>query len=439
MTIASQLHTEIQLINATLAAFAIDAGTRPGWTVVAGTSYIAYGLRTGRSQPIDAVERRLPELSERISAHRGRPTPSVCVAFPSPSKCPHPAPQLLDWRAATLRRSCYTMPAGRNYSAQPAADLLVRLDEQPHTLIAGTTGSGKSTLERMLLLSWPQHRPGRTFHRPRRHEKQRPGRPGRPAPRRPICRPRPRCRRRRAQCRGRTAPPHRAPDQQPQNSSSPSTNCASRPPARHRRPPLLHPLPRPLLGIHVIAATQHPKGRRHRQRRQGQLPAAPCRPGRRRPPGRSRRRPSRHRRRDGSRQRRLPRHQRPRHPAHSGILARRHRRRQPRAHHRRQMACTGAHRCTGHFPARTAAESRGRTGAHQCGRTGRIPPCRAANPRPRRPPPSANCAPRCHRSTPPSSPSTAANPATPTAGSPRPSPPRNPKPAPAKIIRIGAR
>ena len=41
MTITSQLHTEIHLINRTLAAFAIDAGTRPGWTVVAGTSYIA--------------------------------------------------------------------------------------------------------------------------------------------------------------------------------------------------------------------------------------------------------------------------------------------------------------------------------------------------------------------------------------------------------------
>ena len=75
MTIEAQLHTEIHLINQTLAAFAIDAGTRPGWTTVAGTSYIAYGLRTGRSQPIDAIERRLPELSERISAHRGRPTP----------------------------------------------------------------------------------------------------------------------------------------------------------------------------------------------------------------------------------------------------------------------------------------------------------------------------------------------------------------------------
>ena len=153
MTIASQLHTEIQLINATLAAFAIDAGTRPGWTVVAGTSYIAYGLRTGRSQPIDAVERRLPELSERISAQRGRPTPVRLRRLPLALEVPHPAPQPLDWRAATLRRSRYTMLAGRNYSAQPAADLLVRLDEQPHTLIAGTTGSGKSTLERMLLLS----------------------------------------------------------------------------------------------------------------------------------------------------------------------------------------------------------------------------------------------------------------------------------------------
>ena len=153
MTIEAQLHTEIHLINQTLAAFAIDAGTRPGWTTVAGTSYIAYGLRTGRSQPIDAVERRLPELSERISAHRGRPTPVRLRRLPLALEVPHPTPQPLDWRAATLRQRRYTMLAGRNYSAQPAADLLVRLDEQPHALIAGTTGSGKSTLARMLLLS----------------------------------------------------------------------------------------------------------------------------------------------------------------------------------------------------------------------------------------------------------------------------------------------
>ncbi len=88
MTIEAQQHTEIHLINQTLAAFAIDAGTRPGWTVVAGTSYIAYGLCTGRSQPIDAIERRLPEPPSASAPTAACPPLSACVAFPSPSKCP---------------------------------------------------------------------------------------------------------------------------------------------------------------------------------------------------------------------------------------------------------------------------------------------------------------------------------------------------------------
>jgi hypothetical protein len=42
-----QLTQEIEIINRTLAAFGVDAGTRPSWTTVAGLSFVAYGLRTG--------------------------------------------------------------------------------------------------------------------------------------------------------------------------------------------------------------------------------------------------------------------------------------------------------------------------------------------------------------------------------------------------------
>ena len=153
MTIEAQLHAEINLINRTLAAFAIDAGTRPGWTVVAGTSYIAYGLRTGRSQPIDAIERRLPELAERISARRGQRTPVRLRRLPLALEVTHPAPQPLDWRGAVLRVGGARILAGRNYSAQPTADCIIDLAERPHVLIAGTTGSGKSTMLRTALAS----------------------------------------------------------------------------------------------------------------------------------------------------------------------------------------------------------------------------------------------------------------------------------------------
>jgi len=45
------------------------------------------------------------------------------------------------------------MVAGRNYSTSPASDQVLDLAHRPHILIAGTTGSGKSTVLRMLLSS----------------------------------------------------------------------------------------------------------------------------------------------------------------------------------------------------------------------------------------------------------------------------------------------
>lgn len=154
MNIEQQLHTEIAIINRTLAAFGIDAGTRPAWCIVAGASYILYGLHTGQAQRIDAIERRLDELAERISASRQTATKIRLRRLPLALEVPHPQPQPLPWVRAHLKllRS-YTMLTGRVYSADGATDDTICLLNHPHVLVAGTTGSGKSTLMRMLLLS----------------------------------------------------------------------------------------------------------------------------------------------------------------------------------------------------------------------------------------------------------------------------------------------
>jgi len=88
-----QLRTEIQIINQTLSAFGVDAGTRPGWTMVAGGSFVAYGLRTGATQRISDVQRLLPELSERLSAARRRPTPVRLREMPLALEVAHPRPE----------------------------------------------------------------------------------------------------------------------------------------------------------------------------------------------------------------------------------------------------------------------------------------------------------------------------------------------------------
>lgn len=151
--IVPQLRREIAIINQTLGSFAIDAGTRPGWTTVAGSSFVAYGLRTGAAQRISDIARVLPELSERISAARRRPTPVRLREMPLALEVAHPTPNPLDWRGATLRIGGGRMIAGRNYNTTPAVDCVIDLAHKPHVLAAGTTGSGKSTILRMMLAS----------------------------------------------------------------------------------------------------------------------------------------------------------------------------------------------------------------------------------------------------------------------------------------------
>lgn len=151
--VSAQLMSEVKMINATLAAFGVDAGTRPAWTTVAGASFVAYGLRTGATQRISDIARLLPELSERLSAARRRPTPVRLREMPLALEVAHPTPAPLDWQLSTLRCGAGRMVAGRNYSMTPAQDCVIDLDARPHALIVGTTGSGKSTVLRMMLAS----------------------------------------------------------------------------------------------------------------------------------------------------------------------------------------------------------------------------------------------------------------------------------------------
>jgi S-DNA-T family DNA segregation ATPase FtsK/SpoIIIE len=148
-----QLTSEIGIINRAFHAFGIDAGTKAAWTVIAGTSFVAYGLRFGPSQRISDVQRILPELSERLSAARRCPTPVRLRAMPPALEVAHPEPKPLDWRIATMRVGGHKCIAGRIYNASSASDLVVDLNAKPHVLIAGTTGSGKSTMLRMMLSS----------------------------------------------------------------------------------------------------------------------------------------------------------------------------------------------------------------------------------------------------------------------------------------------
>ena len=142
---------EVAAINRTFQGRTLDAGTRAGWTVVAGRSYIAYGLRLGGAVLPQDVEKLLPKLTEALSALRHRPTDVRLRRKPLALEVAHPFPAPLDWQRAQTRLQPDTMLTGRNYSGGEPCDDVLCFDDTPHVLIAGTTGSGKSTLLRMMV------------------------------------------------------------------------------------------------------------------------------------------------------------------------------------------------------------------------------------------------------------------------------------------------
>ena len=142
---------EVAAINRTFQGRALDAGTKPAWTVVAGRSYIAYGLRLGGAVLPQDVEKLLPKLTEALSALRRRPTDVRLRRKPLALEVAHPFPAPLDWHKAQTALQPDTMLPGRNYSGGAPCDDVLSFDDTPHVLIAGTTGSGKSTLLRMMI------------------------------------------------------------------------------------------------------------------------------------------------------------------------------------------------------------------------------------------------------------------------------------------------
>lgn len=151
MSLESLMIREIDLVNRTLADHNVDAGTRPAWTLIAASSFIAYGVRLGRGERIANVEKCLPELTENLSASRGSGTPVRLRRLPLALEVPHPHPQPLPHVRRDL--PAHTMLLGRSYGFDGAHDETMSFDETPHALIAGMTGAGKSVLLAEMLLS----------------------------------------------------------------------------------------------------------------------------------------------------------------------------------------------------------------------------------------------------------------------------------------------
>ena len=154
MNLDQVLLREIRAINRLLADHGVDAGTRVENTLIAGGSFVAYELLLGQGVRIDAISKLMAELSEVLSKGRGAPCPVRLRFMPLALEVPHPMPAPLHWKKARLGGLLAgSMLAGKSYNADGSADELIALDASPHVLVAGITGSGKSVLANMLVLS----------------------------------------------------------------------------------------------------------------------------------------------------------------------------------------------------------------------------------------------------------------------------------------------
>lgn len=143
---------EIALINRFMRDYRLNAAVSERTSHVAGRAYIVLGITLGAGARIGMIESRLRELAEVLSAYRGAPTPVRLRQMPLAIEIPHPSPEVITPGRVDLPP--HTMLCGQTYSFDGGVSHeSVALAATPHTLIAGTTGSGKSVLLSCMLWS----------------------------------------------------------------------------------------------------------------------------------------------------------------------------------------------------------------------------------------------------------------------------------------------
>ena len=122
--------------------------------VACGGSYILYKLHLDGAQRMASLQSIVPDLAQRVASYRGRNVRLRLREHPLSIEAEHPAPSALSWRNAVLGgHSTHSMLLGAEYTDGRRNDVWLHFDDAPHILVAGTTGSGKSTVLRAMLTS----------------------------------------------------------------------------------------------------------------------------------------------------------------------------------------------------------------------------------------------------------------------------------------------
>lgn len=148
----TRANAEIEIINRFFRDYRINASVLESGSHVAGKSYVVFNVSLRAGARIVAIESRLRELAEILSAHRGQPTPIRLRHMPLALEVPHPQPKPVTMPA--MERQPHVMACGQAYGFDGTiTEEFIDLTKTPHTLIAGATGSGKSVLLSAMLAS----------------------------------------------------------------------------------------------------------------------------------------------------------------------------------------------------------------------------------------------------------------------------------------------
>ena len=152
MDLKSFMVAEARRIDKVFKDYGIGAGVIKRGTF-GSPGYIAYGIGLGRGVKVSAVMAIRRELEERLSGARGQKTPVRFRSLPLGLEVEHPSPAPLHWKRGPRLIDTHSLLLGKSYGYGQPANEILSLDEQPHVLVAGTTGSGKSVLLTGMLLS----------------------------------------------------------------------------------------------------------------------------------------------------------------------------------------------------------------------------------------------------------------------------------------------
>lgn len=149
-----QPYDEMRAINRFFADYKINASVSRENAFIAGKSFVVFGVRLGAGARINKIESHLRELGETLGQLRQRPTPVRLRTQPLQLELPHPAAEPLYLPESGIVVPPHSMLLGQSFGfSGQAQQEIVNFAQAPHTLVAGTTGSGKSNLMALMLSS----------------------------------------------------------------------------------------------------------------------------------------------------------------------------------------------------------------------------------------------------------------------------------------------